>query len=297
MSDLQPPLPPRPDAASAEGEALLRAMQGLLLPMARLAVAKGLRFASVEESLKQAFVQAATEALLQAHPDLLAHRLVSRISTITGINRREVTRLTNEHSDLPAPRPSVTTEVFTRWLTDPRYREGDQAAAALRRQGDAPSFESLARSVTQDVHPRSMLDELCRLGLVRWDEATDLVHLEHHAFVPRGDAEKMLAFLGENVGDHLSAAVANVLAKKSPPHFEQAVFSDDLSLESMPAIKALVRTQWQNLLGESIPLLERLIKEDREQGRQQDQRVRIGLFSYSEQRPTGPQQETDNKGN
>ena len=34
------------------------------------------------------------QAAQEAHPDGLPHRLVSRIATITGINRREVTRLT-----------------------------------------------------------------------------------------------------------------------------------------------------------------------------------------------------------
>jgi len=126
---------------------------------------------------------------------------------------------------------------------------------------------------------------LCRLGLVRWEESTDQVHLEHQAFVPRGDMQGMLTFLGANVGDHLNAAVLNVLAKDAPPHFEQAVFSDDLSIESMDEIKALVRRHWQALLGESIPLMEALIEADRAHGRRQDQRVRIGLFSYSEAAP------------
>ena len=65
-------------------------MRALLMPLARLAVARGLPFAAVEGLLKQAFVQVAGEA----HPGVLAHRKVSRISTVTGINRREVTRLT-----------------------------------------------------------------------------------------------------------------------------------------------------------------------------------------------------------
>mgnify|MGYP003703771507 FL=1 len=266
----------------------MRALQAVLLPLARLAVAQGLRFASAEDLLKEAFIQAATEALLKDHPELLPHRLVSRISTITGINRREVTRLTKPQEAVAPPKPSLTTEIFTRWLTSPLFRVGDDVLAFLPRQGPSPSFESLARSVTQDVHPRSLLDELCRLGLVRWDEQLDRVHLERQAFVPRGDMQGMLAFLGANVGDHLHAAVSNVLAKDDPPHFEQAVFSDDLSVQAMESIKDLVRRHWHELLNTSIPLMEKLIEEDRIAGRLQDQRVRIGLFSYSETVPTAP---------
>ncbi len=267
-----------------ETQALTAALSALALPMARLAVARGLRFAALEEVMKQAFVQAATTALHESHPHLPSHRLVSRISTSTGIHRREVTRL----SQLPAEhqitaKPSLATEVFTRWITSPEFRNRKGAIISLPRQGEAPSFESLAQSVTKDVHPRSLLDELIRLGLAACDEATDKVSLQNNAFVPKGDMAKMLSFLGDNVGDHLQAAVSNVLVlQNAAPHFEQAVFSDELSVHSLPIIKAMVQTHWQHLLAESIPLLEKLIEDDRQAGHVQDQRVRIGLFSYAE---------------
>src|SRR5438132_246446 len=82
-------------------------------------------------------------------------------------------------------------------------------AAVLAR---APSFESLAHSITRDVHPRTLLEELTRLGLARVDDRDGRVHLLHTAFVPRADRDRMLAFLGANVGDHLAAAVDNVQA-------------------------------------------------------------------------------------
>lgn len=275
-----------PDAAlQADTQALTSALASLVMPMARLAVARGLRFAAAEELVKQAFVKAAIEALRQAHPDLAEHRMVSRISATTGIHRREVNRLQALLAEGPATsaRPTLATEIFTRWITDPAYKSASGTPLPLPRQGDGISFEELAHSITRDVHPRTLLDELCRLGLAHWDEASDLVMLQGHAFVPRGDTARMLAFLGDNVGDHLQAAVCNVLSSHgTPPHFEQAVFSDELSEQALLSIKALVQAHWQQLLADSIPLLEALIEQDRLAGRPQDQRVRIGLFSYSE---------------
>lgn len=280
------PLPPTTaeDALQADAQALTDALSALVMPMARLAVARGLRFAALEELLKQAFVAAATQALREAHPNVASHRMVSRISTTTGIHRREVTRLTQLNEDAVShARPSLATEVFTRWITDASLRDDEGRIASLKRQGPAPSFESLAQGITRDVHPRSLLDELCRLGLATLDESADTVSLQSQAFVPKGDMAKMLAFLGDNVGDHLQAAVSNVLSgQDSPAHFEQAVFSDELSTQALPVVKAMVQAHWQQLLAESIPLLEKLIEQDRQAGRPQDQRVRIGLFSYSE---------------
>jgi Family of unknown function (DUF6502) len=228
----------------------------------------------MDDMLKSAFVESARAA----HPNLPGHRMVSRISTATGINRREVARITEARSTAPAVHRSPATRVFTKWLSDPALKTRKGTVLALPRQGPAPSFETLAQSVTRDVHPRSLLDELCRLGLARIDGET--VHLEHDSFVPKGDTGRMLGFLGHNVGDHLQAAVANVLSD-APPHLEQAVFADGLSRDSLDAFRQLMRTQWNALRDAAVPALQQLIDADRAAGRPQDQRVRVGLYTYT----------------
>jgi len=262
---------------SQDQDALLAALSLLLTPMARLAIARGLPYAAVDDLLRGAFVKAARDA----HPGLPPHRMVSRISTATGLNRREVTRLVGAGGLAASPRRWPAGEVFTRWLSDPSYGQTRRKTRRLPRQGPAPSFEALAQSVTRDVHPRSLLDELCRLGLARWDDSTDMVELQSDALVPKGDTARMFAFLGENVGDHLSAAVANVTADR-PAHLEQAVYADDMSAESVASVRELVGERWQALLGEFVPVLEQLIADDKAAGRLQDRRVRIGLFTYSD---------------
>jgi hypothetical protein len=293
--DLRDPTTPSdsgelPVAGRAQGEqrALLRACQAVLAPLARLAVGRGLTFAVLAEVLKQGFVHAARAA----HPGVAAHRAVSRISTATGLNRREVTRLMQRADGELQVSPSPATQAFTRWLSDPAFRGADGAPVALRVQGPAPSFESLANSITRDVHPRTLLEELSRLGLARAD-TEGRVHLLHSAFVPRADRERMLAFLGANVGDHLSAAVSNVLADGSR-HFEQALFADELSAESLARAKALVSEQWQGLLHTLAPELQALIDADKAAGRPAAHRLRIGLFAFTDAMnppadPTGPE--------
>lgn len=271
-------------SAPVQHRALLAACRAVLRPLARLAVGGGLPFAQVAEVLKQSFVEAARDA----HPGAAPHRAVSRISATTGLNRREVTRLIqNRERDLPA-RPSPATQVFTRWLSDPALRGSRRVPLALRLQGPAPSFESLAHSVTRDVHPRALLEELSRLGLARMDEADGRVHLLHSAFVPRADLDRMLAFLGANVGDHLAAAVANVQADGSR-HFEQALFADELSEQSLAKARAMVSAQWKALLHKLAPTLQSLIDADRKAGRTADRRLRIGLYAYTSAMRSAPE--------
>jgi len=209
-----------------ERTALVGALASLLEPIAVLAVSRGLSFAAVEDLLKAAFVENAR----RAQPESAGQRIVSRVATATGLTRREVTRLLEAPRGLPPPRPSPATQVFTRWRADPALRDKRGNVVALRRQGPAPSFEALARSITQDVHPRSLLDELCRLGLAVEDG--DDVQLVRDSVVASRGSERAYGFLAGNVGDHLRAGVANVLAE-APPHVEQAVFADGLSAESL----------------------------------------------------------------
>ena len=70
--------PSDPAAGLPPGEhpALLDAVRQLLRPLARLAVARGLTHATVDEMLRAAFVEEA----FAAYPQLLEHRRVSRIS-------------------------------------------------------------------------------------------------------------------------------------------------------------------------------------------------------------------------
>ena len=277
MSDPNPNGPANGDAAHA-------AIEALLGPIARLAVDQGITVALVEEALRRAFVESARQALVAS--GLPEHRLVSRISTSTGLTRREVARVSEQLAlGAKVPGRSLAAEVFTRWVTDRTLKTSRGKIKALKRSGPAPSFEALARSVTQDVHPRTLLDELCRLGMAQLDDDGDTVQLLKEAFVPDGDEQQMLHFLAANVGDHLSGAVNNVMGRKPRPHFDQAVFADELSVDSLPLVHEFVARQWKRLLSEAVPLLEQRIEEDKQAGAAANKRVRIGLYGYEDDMP------------
>lgn len=258
----------------------MAALQRLLGPLARLAVAQGVSHAALQEQMKLALVQAADAAQAELPP----HRRVSRISTVTGIHRREVSRLLQVQREglaLQAPaKPSRASELLAHWLTSPPFRDRRGRPRRLPRLGAAPSFEALAQAVTRDVHPRGMLDELLRLGMAQHDPNTDTVRLTDDAAAPRGDAGRRLQFLGDNVGDHLAAAVDNVLAE-TRPHFEQAVFADGLSPASMAEVRGHVSAHWQALLKAMVPLLEALVARDASAATA-TQRLRIGLYSFDQ---------------
>lgn len=265
-------------AEAGKENGLLRLLSRLLQPIARLCLANGIIFATLEELLKRAFVHEAK----QLQPEGLEHGLISRISTATGITRREVTRLTKPDLPVSVTKQPRTAEVLARWITDPSLRDREGRPCPLKRTGAGQSFEALAHLVTRDVHPRSILDELIRLGSVHYDETLDQVALVSTEFVPKADPQQMLAFLSDNVGDHLEAAVENVIGD-TDRHMEQAIFADELSTEALKALQPRITARWQALREEMVPFITQLIAEDRQAGRPQDQRIRIGLYSFAAQ--------------
>lgn len=175
----------------------------------------------MNELLKRSFVTAAQSV----HGE--SSRVVSRLTTTTGVHQRDVTSLLRGSLDEAPPPRSLAAEVFAQWTNDPAYRSA-KGPRVLPRVGDVPSFESLAQAVTRDVHPRSVLDEICRLGVATPNAQGDTVALSASVFNPHKDQARMLSFVGVNVGDRASAAVENVI-EGGGRYFEQAVFADALS--------------------------------------------------------------------
>jgi hypothetical protein len=268
------------------GDQVLReAIERVMRPLARLAMSRGLPYAQAEELLKRAFVQAARDARREAGAP--AERDVSQVSVATGMSRRDVARVSAELQPASVQRPAPATELFSRWVSDRRLRGPDGRPRPLPRTGRAPSFESLARSVTRHVHPRSLLAELERLGLAEVSEDGATVRLLRDRFVPGADDARLLGFLGHNVADHLAAATANVV-HQDRRHLEQAVFTDELSDVAADAVRDLAERQWRALMADVVPELERLIAEDKAQGRPPSRRARIGLYTFHEPLPEVP---------
>ena len=264
-----------PDGLQAEQDALLAVLKQLLGPLAQLCLAKGISIQAAEEMLRRAYVQAATEDCVGLNPS----RLTSRISTMTGLTRREVGRLQSVDAPAQPPTRTVATDVLTYWASQSEYVNKKGMPIRIPRTGDAPSFEALAACVTKDVHPKSVLADMVRLGLVTHNEKNDTVAVVDAIFVPKSDWPQMVGFIGTNVGDHLQASVDNVL-KGGSQHFEQALLADELSLESLEAAKSMITAQWRDLLTQLGPQLQALMDQDKALGRDQNQQLRIGLYSY-----------------
>ena len=210
---------------------VISAIRYLLSPLVRLLLSNGISFQVFSELVKSAYVKVAEkEFRLDSKP-----QTDSRISLLTGIQRREINRLRNspvtginlsQHSSMSALLLAI-------WSGDSAYLDKQGLPVPLPRLANkdgGPSFESLVQSVSKDFRPRVVLDEWLRQGIVTLD-GDDRVHLASDAFVQPQDIEEKIFYFGQNIHDHL-AAIAHNLAGTKPPLLERCVFHDKLSADS-----------------------------------------------------------------
>jgi Family of unknown function (DUF6502) len=163
-------------------------------------------------------------------------RTDSRISLLTGVHRKEIRRLRELPADVAAGVPDVVTlgsQIIARWVGTPLFTdEAGHPRSLVRVRQDAagaePSFEALVESVTSDVRPRAVLDDLLGHGVVSLD-SDDRVQLNTVAFIPRAGGEEQLFYFARNLHDHVAAAVANISASDAPRFLDRSVHYDRLT--------------------------------------------------------------------
>lgn len=267
-------------AESDEGKAWGQAVRLVLRPLIKALIARGITAPRLYAMLKELYVEVAERDFrLDGEP-----ATDSRISLLTGVHRKDVRQLRGRRpveEETAARYVTVLATVIGRWLASPETSDGQGKPRPLPRQADdGPSFDRLVASVSTDVRPRTVLDELLRQDLVAIDETSQEISLRAEAFVTREVSEDRLHFFAHNLGDHIAAAADNVLAKEAPaPFFERAVFYNNLSGESLDEIEARARA----LGGEALAELNRLgfDKQASDSGQQDaQQRFRFGIYFY-----------------
>jgi hypothetical protein len=200
---------------------MIPGLDRLLIPLARLILARGGTYRAMEDRVKRAFLAAARDMAGPGATD-------SRLSVMTGLQRRDIARLAALPDDPPAPPPTHLARLVLLWVT------GHQGAP-LPRHGPPPSFDALARAVRRDVHPRTLADQLEAAGTIRAEG--DQLHLVQSSYQPQVGSPDQMAYLTANLGDHLTTAVGNVLG--DPPRLDRAAHANRLSPQAVAELQAL----------------------------------------------------------
>lgn len=257
------------------GRIALRTAMAMLVPLARWLVRNGVHYASFAPALKPVFVEAAKRELQATGAKITD----SSLSVLSGVHRRDIRAFGQQSANDPEPKtPSAASQVFTRWLTDPGLRDARNKPTVLPKMGGTRSFDNLAREVSSDVHPRTLLAELQRLGLVEVDG--DNVRLLVHAFVPQEGFDGRAMLFSANVADHIAAAAHN-LTDGEGRFLEQSVFGSGLAPASVEALGDTARRLWTEAFEKIVREATHRYERDRVEPQAQ-MRMRFGVYYYAE---------------
>ena len=254
----------------------MRAILSLARPLVRLLIARGITLPYLTNLLKSVYVQVAeTHFTVDSAPPS-----VSRLSVLTGLQRRDIRRI--QEAPPPDQSPpqalSLGSRLMAIWAGDKRYLDAAGKPMPLpRTAADAPSFDALVREVSKDVRPKAILDELLRLGLAAMDEG-DRISLKSEGFVPRAGFDEKAYFFGRNLADHVGTSVHNLMGEGTPL-LERAVYYDKLTAAGVAHLAVRARE-----IGTEALLTfnrEALAQADKDAGQPDaDRRMALGLYYF-----------------
>lgn len=256
-------------------QALTAAVLQLLRPLVRVLLRHGMAYDEFAELARRAFVDVAERDFgLRGRK-----QTTSRVSVITGLNRKEVARLQALNAaGHPGEAAFAATlnraaRVVVGWQRD--HAGADGAALEL----DAVQFAALVRRHSGDMPARAVLDELRHTGTVTIAE-NGAYRLQREGYVPQATDARKITLLGQHAADLLGTIDHNLSQPAEAARLQQRVFADNIPPEQLDAVRAAMRNAGLQALAEArAALIERDAGDTAP--RPGAQRVTLGVY-YSE---------------
>ncbi len=226
-------------------ETLQKAVTRVLSPLVRLVLRHGVSHAEFANWAKQAYVNEA-----QAHFGIDGKSpTVSRIAIVTGINRKEVKRISELSSEVNTgvSKHNRAIRVVTGWLQDKDFQNAKGQPVSLHFGDPEDSFNQLVKRYGGDVPARAMLDELTRVGTVK--NINGKVSLLQKGYVPHKSEAALLDLFSTSASDLLTTLDYNLQQSNAQGRrFQMSVAYDDVTDEGRKAFQALSAEQSLALL-------------------------------------------------
>jgi hypothetical protein len=202
----------------------------MLRPIVRLCLRYGLGIQDLLEAMKVVLLGVAQEELERAQEKVN----VSRLSVVTGLHRRDVTRIMD---DIGGPTESVNlvSRVVTQWENSEEYLTKGGKPKTLSYEGEASEFSKLVKQVTKDIHFKGVLLQLERLNMV--ERTSHGLRLSAGAHDVRKDMEKGYHVLSQDLEDLSMAVEANISLEDDLPNLHARTEFDNIFVDALPEIR------------------------------------------------------------
>ncbi|MGI9287182.1 MAG: DUF6502 family protein, partial [Pseudomonadales bacterium] len=234
-------------------QTLLSAFRVLLGPLVRILLRQGISYSEFAEVAKAVYVEVALKDFKVAG----RRATRTRVAVMTGLTRKEVKRVIDEAiKDKYEPKTKFNrvSRVLVGWHTDTDFTGPYGLPLELQYETgnpEEPTFSELVKRHSGDMSPRSILDELIRVGAVRETDVGwyRVLRREYITDATGRDTFERTGFLVRNFVNTVDFNMTKVAPGKG--RFERHVFpADGLREQDLPQFDSYLRERCQALLEE-----------------------------------------------
>lgn len=256
---------------------VIRAARRILRPVVRILLRNGITANAFQELARKVFVDVAYEEFgIEGKPQTLA-----RVSVITGLNRKEVARLYKLEGVSEADRVwwNRAGTVLAGWMSDEQFQSKAGFPLDLLFSGPTPSFTDLVKKYSGDMYPRSVADELLRLGAI--EEVGGAFRMSNRGYAPDADPAAMLDILGMDVSEFIETIDHNIQTSADGKLLQVKVLANNLPAEHLPAFNQYSKRVSLNALEDIVNWLNEHDAGKAESGSDARYAVGVGMFQIN----------------
>ena len=253
----------------------LAAFRLLFRPIARVLLRDGVNWKELAAIAKATYVEVATDSFgIRGRPTN-----VSRVAILTGLTRREVSRLRSEigqDTGSNFTRMNRATRVLSGWHQDDDFTDAEGGPLPLVFAGGGPSFEALCARHAPDVPATTMLKELRHVGAVEEQDDGTLAARTRYYMPVQMDPEQtlrsgsVLADLGNTVDYNLRRG------EGEPARFERRATNTRIPVRAIPEFREFIECEGQAFLER----IDAWLSQHELTGEGDETVVRLGLGAY-----------------
>lgn len=252
---------------------LLRAARRILRPVIRILLRNGISALAFQELARKEYVDLAFD---EFGLDGKA-QTASRVAVITGLNRKEVSRLRAldplESSDQVSRNRAAA--VLSAWTIDSDFLDSKGDPLELPFDGPGPSFSQLVQKQSGDMQPRAIADELVRNGALQLQDGS--LRMTQRGYVPKDNPSALIDMLGTDSAE-LIETIDHNLQNTEEPFLQAKVLAENLPEEQLAEFVRYSKRLSRNLLDDLTHWLSERDQGDDFSG--QGRRVEAGLGLY-----------------
>ncbi len=203
----------------------------LLRPLVQYCLRHAHTYTDLANTARGLFIELAQEEIRKTSEKVN----VSRISVLTGINRKDVTRIFREKQVPSTENPSLLSRVVAQWENDKRFTTSSGSPRILNFRGDNSEFRRLVEAVSQDLNAGTVQFELERRGLAtRTPKGLKLLGEIHYH---DQDSERVLNLIGRDITTIIQAGEENLMQAHSVKNLHLRTEGDNIYHAAAPEVR------------------------------------------------------------